>query len=136
MLASDPEDRGGLQMLTLIAEVAAQIEAHLGDTRNISATSDEALAAHARLVAAAGDAPGALRSMTATMRTTAGNPHKPGVIARACAMWRQVAANHERPDRRGQLSATDRNNGLPETRGWLADFCEGGKARTAWPPRL
>ncbi|WP_448580021.1 serine/threonine-protein kinase [Thermaurantiacus sp.] len=136
MLKADPEDRGGLQMLALTAEVAAQVEADLGDAGRSAAFSDESLAAHAKLVAAAGDTPGALRSMTATMRTTAGNRYNLGDMAGACAMWRAVLANYERLERRGQLSATDRNNGLPETRGFLRDICAGGAPKSRWPARI
>ena len=112
------------------------MEADLGDAGRSAAFSDEALAAHAKLVAAAGDTPGALRSMTATMRTTARNRYNLGDLAGACAMWRAVLANYERLERRGQLSANDRNNGLPETRVYLRDICAGGKPRAAWPERI
>lgn len=136
MLARDRQDRGGLQMLALTAEVAAQVEADLKDRSRSEAYSKEALAAHVQLVAAAGDTPGALRSMTATMRTTAGNRYNMGDVAGACTMWRDVLANYERLDRQGQLSAFDRNNGLPETRGYLRDICEAGTPKNAWPRSL
>jgi serine/threonine-protein kinase len=136
MLKADPQDKGGLQMLALTAEVAAQVEADLRDAAGSAALSEEALAAHARLVAAAGEAPGALRSMTATMRTTAGNRYNLGDLAGACAMWREVLANYERLEAKGALSATDRNNGLRETQGFIRDICERRAPRASWPGKI
>jgi hypothetical protein len=94
-----------------------------GDQAGFAAVSDEVLASHRALVARAGDAPGALRSMTAAMRTIAESRDRLGDREGACTLWRGALANFATLEARGSLSDFDRNNGLPETRGLVADRC-------------
>ena len=94
------------------------------------------LAAHDRLVALAGNAPGARRSRTAALRTSAGNLYNLGDIPGACRAWRAVLASYTSLESTNDLSEFDRKNGLPETRGLLRDICENGKPRQAWPKAL
>ena len=133
MQARDPADSGALQLLALTSEVEAQVAADRGDKAASLGASDTALAAHRRLVELAGDAPGALRSYTATLRTTAGNAYNLGDIRRACFHWRQALGNYRQLQQKGALTELDRNNALPETAAFVRDICEGGKPRTAWP---
>ena len=135
MQANDPDDAGALQMVALTGELLAQVHADRGDAAASKAASDDVLAAHEKLVALAGDTPGALRSMTSAMRTIGGNRYNLGDVAGACAVWRRTLANYLALDRAGDLTTFDRNNGLPEIRGYVEGICDGGQPRSQWPPR-
>jgi serine/threonine-protein kinase len=71
MAARDPADAAGLQSVAFAGEVLAQVLADRGDRAGFDAVSREVLEKHRVLVARAGDAGGALRSMTSAMRTIA-----------------------------------------------------------------
>lgn len=124
----DPADAGGVQLYAIIGEVEAQILTDNGRAAEGERVGEAVLAAHRRLVALAGNAPGALRSMAAAMNTNAGNFHNAGRYDRACARWRETLAVYEELERRGELSDTDRNGGLADVRGYLAQGCDPPRA--------
>jgi len=126
LAARDPADLGALKTQAIVGEVMAQILADARDARASIEMSDAVIAMHERLVTAAGDTPGALRSLTAALRTSGGNRYNLGDIAGACAIWKRTADNYRALERRGQLTKFDRNNGRPETDGFLRNICLGG----------
>jgi serine/threonine-protein kinase len=123
IVADDPQDRGGLGMIATAGEVAAQLAADVGDRPAAGAHAAEVLTVHDRLVALAGDAPGAVRARASAMRSLAGNHDRLGERLAACAMWRRALASYEELDRRGALSDYDRNNPLAEGLGFLSTNC-------------
>jgi hypothetical protein len=127
LAARDPADMGALKMHAITGELLAQVLADAKDARGSIAMSDAVLGMHRRLVEAAGDTPGALRSMTAALRTSGGNRYNLGDVPGACLIWQQVLANYRALDRRGWLTDYDRKNGLPEHEAYLRDICRDGK---------
>lgn len=123
MAASDREDRGALNMVAVVGEVASQIAADRGDIAASAALADEVLAAHDTLVEQSGNAPGALRTRASAMRTIAGTREQLGDRRGACSMWRRTIAQYQLLDRRDALSDYDRNNALVEGRAFLASSC-------------
>ncbi|MFN3591422.1 MAG: hypothetical protein ACK4TG_04470, partial [Thermaurantiacus sp.] len=123
MVANDPNDRGGLQMVAVAGEIASQLAADAGDARTSAVVAEEVLSVHDQLVALAGDAPGARRTRASAMRTIAGNRDRLGDRPGACAMWKRTLAEYDSLGRRDQLTDYDRNNGLPEGRAYLAANC-------------
>ncbi len=136
MVRRDPADKSALQTLALVSEVQAQIAMDRHDRAASYAASDVAIDAHRKLVELAEGAPGALRSFTATLRTTAANHYNFGDIPEACRLWGQVLGNFATIEKQGALTALDARNALPETRAFVADICKGGKPRREWPTRL
>lgn len=136
MAARDPDDAGALQLQALTGEVLAQVYADGRDAVASKAATARVLAAHDRLVALARDAPGARRSRTAALRTSAGNLYNLGDIKAACRTWREVLASYLSLQSAKQLSTLDAQNGLPETQGYLRNFCEGALPVSAWPASL
>jgi serine/threonine-protein kinase len=125
----DPADVGAMKMFALVGEVHAQVSADRKRFAESHAMGREVIAAHRRMVELAGDAPGALRSMNAALATYGGNFHTAGDYAEACRVWRQVIDNWELLDRRGQLTKTDRDRGLPEVQGYWTKSCANGPPR-------
>jgi len=135
LVARDPADMGALRMLALVGEVMAQVEMDAGNAAASVALSDEVLAMHARMVEAAGDAPGALRSMTAALRTIGGNYYVMGDVAGACRIWRRAVGHYATMQARGQLTGLDASNGYPEIAGYVRDICDGGaRPKLPWEP--
>jgi serine/threonine-protein kinase len=134
--ARDPGDAGGTQIFALVGEVLAQVRADAGDKARSYAVNDEVIAAHRALVRLAGNSPGARRSMATALATRGGNAFNLGDIATACTSWQETRAIYADLDRRRELSATDRNNGLPEVNGFIADYCNGGKPKRDWPKQM
>lgn len=132
----DPGDAGGIQMTAIVGEVLAQVRADAGDRQRSYAASDEVMGAHRRLVALAGNSPGARRSMATALSTRGGNAYNLGDIAAACTSWQEGLGIYTALDASGELSETDRKNGLPEVRGFIADYCKGGKPRRDWPKEM
>lgn len=128
MRERDPNDVGAMQLFTVVSEVQAQILADLGRFPESYATGEEGLAAHRRMVALAGDAPGALRSMVQAMRTHAGNHYNGRDYAGACGIWRKMLEIFAGLERRGALTDTDRNNAMSETRDYLRRACDPPRA--------
>lgn len=132
----DPDDVGGMKIFALVAEVQAQI---LGDQKRFAdsyALGDEVIATHRNMVALAGNAPGALRSMTAALSTHGGNHYTGGDYAGACRIWRQTLDNWEVLDRRGAMTMTDRKNGWPEVLNYYTKSCLNGPPRAGMGPEL
>lgn len=123
----DPNDAGALQLFTLVSEVQGQILADLGRFPESYAIGEEGLAAHRRLVALAGNAPGARRTLAQARRTDGGNHYNGGDYAGACRIWAEALAIFEDLERRGELSESDRKNALAEMRDY--------SRRTCNPPR-
>lgn len=136
MAARDPDDAGALQLQALTGEVLAQVHADRRDATASKAAMADVLTAHDRLVALAGNAPGARRSRTSALRTSAGNLYNLGDITAACRTWRETLASYLSLKSTNNLSEFDLQNGLPETQGYIRDFCEGGKPRSEWPAAL
>ena len=127
MQVRDPNDQGALNLFTLTAEVQAQVLADAGRLTESYAVSDGVIAAHRRLVALAGDAPGAVRNMASAIDTRGGNFYNGGAYARACEAWAEALGIYQGLEKRRVLSDFDRNNGLtPITKRF---------ARTCNPPR-
>ncbi len=125
----DPADVGAMKIFALVAEVQAQI---FGDQKKFAesyALGDEVIATHRQMVALAGNAPGALRSMTAALSTHGGNHYTGGDFVGACRVWRLTLDNWEALDRRGVMTATDRQNGWPEVLNYYTKSCLGGPPR-------
>jgi serine/threonine-protein kinase len=123
MAARDPGDAAGLQSVAFAGEVLAQVLADRGDRAGFVAVSEDVLEKHRALVAKAGEAGGALRSMTSAMRTIAEGRDRLGDRAGACTLWREALRNYATLDGKGSLSDFDRNNGLPETRTLVSERC-------------
>jgi eukaryotic-like serine/threonine-protein kinase len=132
----DPADVGAMKTFALVAEVQAQI---FGDQKKFDASyrlGDEVIATHQKMVALAGNAPGAFRSMTAALATHGGNHYTGRDYVGACRIWRQTLNNWELLDRRGVLTATDRTNGWPEVLNYYNKSCIGGPPRAGMGPEL
>ncbi|WP_199555393.1 serine/threonine-protein kinase [Sandaracinobacteroides hominis] len=136
MAALDPDDAGALQMQAIAGEVQAQVMADRGDVAASKAAMARVMRAHDRLVLLAGEAPGARRSRNSALRTQGGILYNLRDIPAACASWRELLGAYAALQASGELSAFDRENGLPETQGLVRDVCEGGKPRAAWPAEL
>lgn len=125
LAARDARDAGAMQLIALVGEVQAQVLADLGRFHESGTVADEIIALHDQLVAKADGAPGALRSKAATLQSlgdvflTAGNK------TRACATWRDTMTIYNTLDRKGALSAFDRNNGRKDVSALLAGKCGG-----------
>lgn len=132
----DPSDAGALQLVALTGEVKAQILGDVGRFSDSFAMVDAVIAAHERMVALAGDAAGAKRSMSAALNTGGGNFYNGGDYARACASWRRAMAILEELDRMGSLTDYDRKNSQVEIAGYLARACEGGPPRQGLGPSI
>lgn len=136
MVARDPADAGGHQLVALIGEILAQLRADRGDRAGNTTAAAEMIAAHQKLVSLAAGAAGARRSMAASLRTQAGSRYNLGDIPGACTLWRQTLALYDALDAEKSLSSMDRQNGQPETRGYIKGICEGALARRDWPKAL
>lgn len=125
----DPRDAGALHLVALTGEVQAQVLGDLGRFADSYAAGDLVLAAHRKLVALGGRAPGALRSMAASMRTIGGNHYNGRDYAGACALWRDTLAIYSDLDRRGALTEIDRKGGMAEMADYTARACDNGGPR-------
>ncbi|WP_136162705.1 serine/threonine-protein kinase [Sphingomonas flavalba] len=134
--ARDPGDAGGAQLVALCGEVYAQVLADTGRFAESYAVEAEAMAAHRALVARAGDAPGARRSMAATLETLGVNHYNGGDLAGACRNWREARTIYGGSAETGQLSGYDRATSLPKVTGLVARYCDGGPRRADWPKTL
>jgi eukaryotic-like serine/threonine-protein kinase len=121
--ARDPNDNGALQMTAITGEVYAQVLTDQKQYDEAERISDEVIAAHKIMVERAGDTPGALRSMTAALRTRGGNFYNAGRYDKACTAFQQAHDNYAALDRRGQLTKTDRDNGYAEMKDYLVRAC-------------
>lgn len=119
----DPDDAGALHLFALVAEVKAQILSDLKHHRDSIATGEEALAAIGRLVTLSGNTPGARRSLATAVSTQGANYYNAGDYVGACRTWTRAFDLFTELDRRGELSETDRKNGLPEVKGLLDKTC-------------
>ena len=126
--ARSPDDAGALHIVAIIGEVHAQVLGDLGRFAESFAAGERVTAAHRQLVALAGDAPGARRSMGVALRTRGGNHYNGGDYAGACRIWFEALAMFTQLDREGQLTATDRSNGVPELKKLTASSCNPSRA--------
>lgn len=129
MIERDPSDAGALNLYALIGEVSAQILADAGRFSDSYAMGARVIAAHDRLVAVAGDAPGARRSRVSALVTYGGNFFNGGDYVRACGTWRRADAAYADLDRGGVLTETDRQSSWPELKTLLTKNCENGPPR-------
>ena len=97
-----------MRLVTVVSEVRAQILADLGRFPASYAAGEEGLAVHRRMVALAGDTPGALRSMVQAMRTHAGNHYYGRDYPGACRIWREMMTIFAGLEQRGALTDADR----------------------------
>jgi serine/threonine-protein kinase len=131
MVARDAADAGALQMLAVTTEVKAQILADAGDAAGNAAIAAAMLGAHDRLVALAGDVPGARRSRAASLRTQGTNRWNLKDMAGACGYWRDALGTYDALAAAGDLSKFDANNARPEVAGQVATLCTG---KAVWRP--
>ncbi|WP_309644807.1 serine/threonine-protein kinase, partial [Phenylobacterium sp.] len=122
-------DATSLQLVALTGEVHAQVLGDLKRYPEAFALGDEVLAAHRAMVALAGEKPGARRSMVAAMQTLGGSHYNGGDYAGACALWREGLDIFLALDKRGELSAFDKDGGLVELKRLLTANCENGPPR-------
>ena len=127
LVARDPADAGAIQLVAVIGEVQAQVEADAGNDAGNATIAAEVLAAHDRLVTLAGDAPGARRSRASTLRTQGGNRWILRDAPGACKAWRDALATFDALAAAGQLSKLDANNSRPEIAGFVTKLCKGPK---------
>jgi hypothetical protein len=80
------------------------------------------------MVALAGDAPGALRSMVQAMRTHAGNHYNGQDYAGACRVWSEMMGIFAGLEQRGALTDADRGKAMTETRDYLRRACDPPRA--------
>ena len=128
MQERDPNDKGALNLFAATAEVQAQVLADAGRYTESFTASDDVIAAHRRLVALAGDAPGAIRSMAAAYNTRGGNFYNSGAYVRACEAWHEALIIYENLNKRGVLAEVDRNNGLIAISKRIASTCNPPRA--------
>ena len=126
LVQRDLSDLGSARLLALVLEVKAQTLADAGRKAEVVATTDELLALHETLVKAGGNTPGALRSMTAALRTRGGDFYGLGDIPNACRMWRLAVRNYELLDGQDALPEFDRKNGWPELTRLIDEVCVRG----------
>jgi serine/threonine-protein kinase len=124
----DPDDVGAMQLVTVVSEIQAQILADLGRFPESYAAGEQGLAVHRRMVALAGDAPGALRSMVQAMRTHAGNHYNGRDYAGACRIWSEMMGIFAGLEQRGALTDADRGKAMTETRDYLRRACDPPRA--------
>jgi serine/threonine-protein kinase len=127
--ARDPNDSGAMHQLALVQEVQAQILTDLGRHQESFAVGDQVLAAHRRIVALAGNAAGARRSLAAAMRTTGGNHYNGRDYAGACALWRETLGLYRALERESSLSESDRKGSMAEMVDYVARDCDNGGPR-------
>lgn len=135
MQARDPNDKGALNLFALTAEVQAQTLADAGRFSESYAISDDVIDAHRRLVALAGNVPGALLSMAAAIDTRGGSFYNGGAYARACESWKESLAIYRSLDKRGALSDFYRKNGVGEITARLSKTCNPPRAALTGQPR-
>lgn len=126
LVQRDLSDLGSARLLALVLEVKAQTLADAGRRAEMTAATEELLALHELMVKAGGNTPGALRSMTAAIRTRGGDFYNLGDIPNACRMWRRAVENYAALDRRGELPERDRKGGWPELTRLIDDICVKG----------
>lgn len=129
LLDRDPLDAGALKLFVVTSEVFAQVLGDAGDYARSYAIGAEVHSAQQTLVRLAGNTPGALRSMAASTSTRGGNHYNGGDYAGACRWWKEALEIYLTLEKQGALTATDRRNGVPELRDFLARGCENGPPR-------
>lgn len=125
----DPKDAGALKLFVVTNEVYAQTLGDVGRFTESFRIGNEVQAAQEKLVALAGNTPGALRSMATSMATDGGNHYNGGDYVGACQRWRRTRDIFLDLEKRGALTDTDRNNGLAEMKSYLSKACENGPPR-------
>jgi len=132
----DPIDAGALNLFAMTGEVNAQVLTDLHRFDEAFGVGEQVIAAHRRLVTLADNAPGALRSMAAALRTEGGNFYNGRAYDRACATWREALSVYTGLERRGALTETDRNNDMRDVRNYLRQACENGPPRAGMGPTM
>ena len=130
MVARDDCDAGAQQMLAITAKLQAQLIADAGDLAGNAAVAAQMLAAHDRLVALAGDAPGARRSRAASLRTQGTNRWNLKDTVGGRGAWRDALATYDALAAEDQLSKFDANNARPEVARLVQGLCVG--TRPPW----
>ena len=129
ILARAPRDDAALTLFTTVGEVRAQLLADVGRYRESYATTEALVRAFETRETIAGNVPGVLRSKAQILRSGGSNHHNGGDYPGACRLWREAMAIWAGLDRGGKLTDLDRNGGVKELRGFLAQGCEDGPPR-------
>jgi tetratricopeptide (TPR) repeat protein len=124
----DPNDVGAIQQHAAVNEVNGLILGDLGRFSDAYAAIEEALAAHKIMVERAGNAPGALRSFAQALRISAALRYNGRDHGAACRQWQELVGLFGEMERRGALTARDRDNTLRETRERLPRACNPPRA--------
>jgi len=119
-----PNDAGALQLFAIIGEVHAQVLADLNRFQESYAAGEAVTEAHRRLVSLAGETPGARRSMAVALRTRGGNHYNGEDYAGACAIWKEALGIFMALKNSGDLTDTDRSNGVPELERFTSKSCD------------
>jgi hypothetical protein len=130
----DPADVGAVQLFAVVSEVYMQTLSDLGRHADAYRIGEEIRAAYRIMVDRAGNAPGQLRSMAMALRSEAEVHYNGGDHAGACRTWTEVMTILDGLERRGALTATDRNNAQTQTRDFLSRACN--PPRAGLGPRL
>ncbi len=125
----DPDDGGALHQLALVKEVQAQTLADLRRYNESFAVGDAVVADHRRIVALAGKAAGARRSLAAAMRTVGGNHYNGKDYPGACALWHGALDIYRTLDKEGALADADRKGSMAEMIDYTARACDNGAPR-------
>ena len=123
--ARDPDDARQLNQLGAVHEVQAQVLTDMRDFARSFAFGDQAIAAHRRIVALAGNAPGAQRSLASALRTDGGNHDDGKDYAGACRNWRQSRDLMAALDREGARSDDIRTRSYAEMKDYVVRACDG-----------
>jgi serine/threonine-protein kinase len=124
----DPADVGALQLFAVVSEVYMQTLSDLGRHADAYRIAREVRDAYRIMVDRAGNAPGQLRSMAMALRSEAEVHYNGGDHEGACHAWGDVMTILAGLERRGALTATDRNNAHAQTRDFLRRACNPPRA--------
>jgi eukaryotic-like serine/threonine-protein kinase len=121
--ARDSADLGVLELVAATGDVYAQILTDQKMYGQAETVSDEVIAAQKLRIERADGAPFAVRGLATTLATRGGNFYNAGRYAKACQAWTETKSVWDLLDKRGQLSKTDRANGLADVQNYLLKSC-------------
>jgi serine/threonine-protein kinase len=126
--ARDSSDLGVLELVAATGDVYAQVLTDQKMYGQAETVSDEVIAAQKLRIERADGAPFAVRGLATTLATRGGNFYNAGRYAKACDAWVETKAAWDLLDKRGQLSKTDRANGLADVQNYLRKGCNPPRA--------